>query len=367
MADEKKRIIDYPETNTVGDDDYLLMSQYNETTEQYDSKKVKAVKVGGGGGAILGTSEPTAATGEDTELYYLMQQQAGFNYLRFDTWLDRNNEFWVIEFGGITFANSGGSYFDFTGSTVEVYGFTCTSDGAAENAIDNDSSTFARYNGVGSADYPIQLIINLANPINTNTYNTFGLWNGRDCRYLPKNFSLYGSIDGINWIKLFVVTDDTTVTTQPNQLDYTTTLPTADFSNLITRDYVKYNGAWLPANFNANSLSLKERVVNIVNGEPVYQKTVRLTGFSSSGSASYNFADIGIPTNIQTDSFIFVDAFTRVQAAATGKVTSFALGWLNSEGLTVKIYVDDKILQLTGTNSDRGEAFITIQYRKTAA
>ena len=67
MADEKKRIIDYPETNTVGDDDYLLMSQYNETTEQYDSKKVKAVKVGGGGGGTTVVANPTGAATDDLE------------------------------------------------------------------------------------------------------------------------------------------------------------------------------------------------------------------------------------------------------------------------------------------------------------
>lgn len=49
MAEDRKRIIDYPETTTVGDSDYLLMSQYNESLNAYESKKVLAKKVGGGG------------------------------------------------------------------------------------------------------------------------------------------------------------------------------------------------------------------------------------------------------------------------------------------------------------------------------
>ena len=47
MAEDKKRIIDYPETTTVGDSDYLLMSQYNEDANKYESKKVLAKSVGG--------------------------------------------------------------------------------------------------------------------------------------------------------------------------------------------------------------------------------------------------------------------------------------------------------------------------------
>lgn len=47
MAEDRKRIIDYPETTTVGDSDYLLMSQYNESLNAYESKKVLAKKVGG--------------------------------------------------------------------------------------------------------------------------------------------------------------------------------------------------------------------------------------------------------------------------------------------------------------------------------
>lgn len=364
MADEKKRIIDYPETNTVGDDDFLLMSQYNDQTEQYDSKKIKATKVGGGGGAILGTSEPTAATGEDTELYYLMQEQAGFNYLRFDTAYDRNNENWCIEYGDIRFKNAQNSYFDFTGATVELFGFDATSDCPAINAIDNDSSTCVRYNGVGTNDYPIQLIITLANPINTNNYNTFELWTGRYVGYLPKNFSLYGSTDGINWIKLFGVVDDQTATEVYGK-GYTTSIPEIDFNNLIVRDYVKYNGDWLLANFNVNNLSLKERVVDILNGKPLYQKTIRVTNFNT-----YSFASVGLGNDVDTKSIKTISNFHRFEVSANGEVYTGQAYYYGDAGNWWRFYFDttNKNLVTAGAwTYGRMEFFITIQYIKQAA
>lgn len=50
MAEQKKRITDWEETTEFGDNDYLMMEQYDSTEQKYDTKKIKASNVGGGGG-----------------------------------------------------------------------------------------------------------------------------------------------------------------------------------------------------------------------------------------------------------------------------------------------------------------------------
>ena len=360
MADEKKRIIDYPETNTVGDDDFLLMSQYNETTEQYDSKKVKAVKVGGGGGAILGTSEPTAATGEDNQLYFLREEQLGWNYLKFINSTTKTGQDGATEYSDIRFKGTSG-YYSFTGSSIQMPNYSTSSDGAIQNIIDGNSATFTRHYS-GTALNPATVFIDLATPLNTNNYDTFELWTGRYDGMCPATFSLYGSVDGINWIQLLDVTGADTPA-NPESLSYSADIPESNFDSLINREYIKYNGVWLPANFNEKLLSLKERVVDIVNGKSLYQRTIKVLGFNT-----FSFADIGLGNDIDADSIRVITNFHRFYQTSTGEILTGQAYFYGDTNNWWRFYFEliNKTF-VTGGTWGYGwmELFVTIQYFKS--
>lgn len=57
MAEQKKRIIDWDETTGYGTNDYLLMEQYDSTKQEYDTRKIKASRVGGGKVAELSQAD----------------------------------------------------------------------------------------------------------------------------------------------------------------------------------------------------------------------------------------------------------------------------------------------------------------------
>lgn len=361
MEYEKKRIIDYPEATEVGVNDFLLMSQYNESTEEYESKKVLTSKVGGGGSsALIGINEPTSEVGENNQLYFLREEQLGWNYLKFINSTTKTGQDGATEYSDIRFKGASG-YYSFTGSSIIMPNYDTSSDGAIQNIIDGNSATFTRHFS-GTAINPATVFIDLATPLNTNNFDTFELWTGRYDGMCPATFSLYGSVDGINWIQLLDVTGANTPA-DPQSISYSAELPESDFDSLITREYIKYNGVWLPANFNENLLARKERVVDIVNGKPLYQKTIKVYQLNQ----TFSLADIGLGNDVDVDSIRAVTNFHRFYSISGGEIFTGQAFFYGDSNNWWRFYFDLKNKTfVTGGTWGYGwlELFVTIQYMK---
>lgn len=313
---------------------------------------------GGGVNTIIDTVEPANNVGRDNDLYYLMQENEGWNYIKFVTTATKTGEDNATEYSEIKF-KSGNGYYSFAGAAIELDDYPQSSDGNIANIIDGNSSTFTLYTNATDY-YPAEVIISLATPLNTNEYNTFELWTGRYAGRVPATFSVYGSVDGINWVKLLSVVGDTTPTS-PEQLSYSGTLKTVNYDNFITRDYIKYNNKWLPANFNNNILSLKERVVGIANGKPLYQKTIRVNRFGT-----FSFSNIGLSNDIEPLSIAHINAFHRFYVRSDGAIYMGTCYFYGDSSNWWRYYFKEHTKELVTDgvwSYGKFELFITIQYQ----